>query len=115
MRYMLTGEHWGAEEAFRMRAVQEIAPAREKALEAGIAIATKIAACGPLGSRQRSPRRIWQSTPRRRRPCQNSMRNMGRSTEPKTSGKAAQRRQRPPTDLAGQVIALLTSAVQRGA
>src|SRR5207244_11821290 len=49
MRYMLTGEHWGAEEAFRMGVVQEIAPTREKALEAGIAIATKIAACGPLG------------------------------------------------------------------
>jgi enoyl-CoA hydratase/carnithine racemase len=49
MRYMLTGEHWGAEEAFRMGVVQEIAPTREKALEAGIAVATKIAACGPLG------------------------------------------------------------------
>jgi len=49
MRYMLTGEHWGAEEAFRMGVVQEIAPSREKALEAGIAVATKIAACGPLG------------------------------------------------------------------
>ena len=49
MRYMLTGDHWGAEEAFRMGVVQEIAPTRENALEAGIAIATKIAACGPLG------------------------------------------------------------------
>jgi enoyl-CoA hydratase/carnithine racemase len=49
MRYMLTGEHWGAEEAFRMGVVQEIAPTREKALKAGIAIATKIAVCGPLG------------------------------------------------------------------
>ncbi len=51
MRYMLTGDHWGTEEAFRMGVVQEIAPSREKALEAGIAIATKIAACGPLGIR----------------------------------------------------------------
>jgi enoyl-CoA hydratase len=49
MRYMLTGDHWGAEEAFRMGVVQEITPTREKALETGIAIATKIAACGPLG------------------------------------------------------------------
>jgi enoyl-CoA hydratase len=49
MRYMLTGDHWGAEEAFRMGVVQEMAPTREKALEAGIAIAAKIAACGPLG------------------------------------------------------------------
>jgi enoyl-CoA hydratase len=49
MRYMLTGDHWSAEEAFRMGVVQEVAPTREKALEAGAAIATKIAACGPLG------------------------------------------------------------------
>jgi enoyl-CoA hydratase/carnithine racemase len=49
MRYMLTGDHWSAEEAFRMGVVQEIAPTPDKALEAGIAIATKIAACGPLG------------------------------------------------------------------
>jgi len=49
MRYMLTGDHWSAEEALRMGLVQEIAPTRDKALEAGINIATKIAACGPLG------------------------------------------------------------------
>ena len=51
MRYMLTGDHWSAEEAFRMGVVQEVAPTREKALEAGVMIATKIAACGPLGIR----------------------------------------------------------------
>jgi enoyl-CoA hydratase len=51
MRYMLTGDHWAAEEAFRMGVVQEVAPTREKAFEAGVAIATKIAACGPLGIR----------------------------------------------------------------
>jgi enoyl-CoA hydratase/carnithine racemase len=49
MRYMLTGDHWSVEEAFRMGMVQEIAPTRDKALEAGIKIAEKIAACGPLG------------------------------------------------------------------
>jgi enoyl-CoA hydratase/carnithine racemase len=47
--YASAGDHWGAEEAFRMGVVQEIAPTREKALDAGIAIATEIAACGPLG------------------------------------------------------------------
>jgi len=46
---MLTGDHWSAEEAFRMGVVQEIAPTRDKALETGIQIADKIAACGPLG------------------------------------------------------------------
>jgi enoyl-CoA hydratase/carnithine racemase len=49
MRYMLTGDHWSAEEARRIGIVQEIAPTREKALELGIEIASKIAACGPLG------------------------------------------------------------------
>jgi enoyl-CoA hydratase len=51
MRYMLTGDHWSAEEARRIGIVQEIAPTREKALELGIEIASKIAACGPLGIR----------------------------------------------------------------
>jgi enoyl-CoA hydratase len=49
MRYMLTGDHWGAEEAYRMGVIQEIAPNPAQALEAGIALARKIAACGPLG------------------------------------------------------------------
>lgn len=49
MRYMLTGDHWSAEEARRIGIVQEIAATREKALEFGIEIASKIAACGPLG------------------------------------------------------------------
>jgi enoyl-CoA hydratase len=49
MRYILTGDHWSAEEAFRMGEVQEVVPTPEKALEAGTAMATKIAACGPLG------------------------------------------------------------------
>jgi enoyl-CoA hydratase/carnithine racemase len=49
MRYMLTGEHWDAQTAYRMGIVQEIAPSKEGALEVGIEIANKIAACGPLG------------------------------------------------------------------
>jgi enoyl-CoA hydratase/carnithine racemase len=51
MRYMLTGDHWGAEESYRMGITQTIAPTREAALEAGIAIALKVAACGPLSIR----------------------------------------------------------------
>jgi enoyl-CoA hydratase len=49
MRYMLTGDHWGAEEAMRMGVIQQIAPDHEHALKAGIEIAQKIAACAPLG------------------------------------------------------------------
>jgi enoyl-CoA hydratase len=48
MRYMLTGDHWSAEESYRMGITQEIAPTPEAALEAGIAMARKIAGCGPL-------------------------------------------------------------------
>ena len=48
MRYMLTGDHWSAEESYRMGVTQQIAPTPETALEAGIAMARKIAACAPL-------------------------------------------------------------------
>jgi enoyl-CoA hydratase/carnithine racemase len=51
MRYMLTGDHWSAEESYRIGITQMIAPTPEAALEAGIAIALKIAACGPLSIR----------------------------------------------------------------
>jgi len=49
MRYMLTGDHWSAEESYRIGVTQQIAPTPQAALEAGIAIARKIAACAPLG------------------------------------------------------------------
>jgi enoyl-CoA hydratase/carnithine racemase len=48
MRYMLTGDHWSAEESYRIGITQQIAATPGAALEAGIAIARKIAACGPL-------------------------------------------------------------------
>jgi enoyl-CoA hydratase len=51
MRYILTGDHWGAKEAFRMGTVQELAPDREAALAKAIEIANKIAASGPLGTK----------------------------------------------------------------
>ena len=48
MRYMLTGDHWTAEESVRMGVTQHIAATREAALEMAIVIARKIAACAPL-------------------------------------------------------------------
>jgi enoyl-CoA hydratase len=48
MRYMLTGDHWPAEESYRMGITQQIAATPEAALDAGIAIARKMAACAPL-------------------------------------------------------------------
>jgi enoyl-CoA hydratase/carnithine racemase len=48
MRYMLTGDHWNAEESYRMGITQQVAPTPAAALETGVAIARKIAACAPL-------------------------------------------------------------------
>ncbi len=49
MRYILSGEHWSAEDAYRMGEVQVVAPDAKQALEAGIRIANRVAECGPLG------------------------------------------------------------------
>jgi enoyl-CoA hydratase/carnithine racemase len=49
MRYMLTGDHWSAEESYRMGVTQQVAPTAEAALVAAVAMAQKIASCGPLG------------------------------------------------------------------
>jgi enoyl-CoA hydratase len=49
MRYMLTGDHWDAQTAYRMGIVQEIAADKDAALKTGINIADRIAACGPIG------------------------------------------------------------------
>jgi enoyl-CoA hydratase len=49
MRYMLTGDHWTAEESYRMGITQVIAATPDAAREAAATIAQKIAACGPLG------------------------------------------------------------------
>jgi enoyl-CoA hydratase/carnithine racemase len=51
MRYMLTGEHWTAEESYRMNITQVIAPTPLAALEAGVAMARKVAAVAPLSTR----------------------------------------------------------------
>jgi enoyl-CoA hydratase len=48
MRYMLTGDHWSAEESYRVGITQHVAPTPEAALEAAVAMARKIAACAPL-------------------------------------------------------------------
>jgi enoyl-CoA hydratase len=49
MGYMLMGDHWTAQEAFRMGEVQMVAATPEKALDAAITMATRVAACAPLG------------------------------------------------------------------
>ena len=49
MRYILTGDHWTAAEAYRMGTVQEALPTPDAALQRAIELAGKIADCGPLG------------------------------------------------------------------
>ncbi|HEY9009400.1 MAG TPA: enoyl-CoA hydratase-related protein [Devosia sp.] len=50
MRYMLTGDEWGADEAYRMGLVQFVTPPG-KQLDRAIEIARKISAAAPLGIR----------------------------------------------------------------
>lgn len=50
MRYMLTGDKWGAQEAYRMGVVQYVTPPG-KQLDCAIEVARKIAAAAPLGVR----------------------------------------------------------------
>jgi enoyl-CoA hydratase/carnithine racemase len=50
MRYMLTGDEWGAEEAYRMGLVQFVTPPG-KQLDRAIEVARKISAAAPLGVR----------------------------------------------------------------
>ena len=50
MRYMLTGEEWGADEARRLGLVQEVTPPG-KQLDRAIELAERIAAAAPIGVR----------------------------------------------------------------
>lgn len=50
MRYLLTGDEWGADEARRLGLLQEITPPG-KQLDRAIELASKIAAAAPLGVR----------------------------------------------------------------
>jgi enoyl-CoA hydratase/carnithine racemase len=50
MRYILTGEEWGAEEAHRLGLVQEVTPPGGQ-LPRALELAKKVAAAAPLGVR----------------------------------------------------------------
>jgi enoyl-CoA hydratase/carnithine racemase len=50
MRFMLTGEDWGAAEALRMGLVQEVTPVGQQ-LDRAVGFASKIATAAPLGVR----------------------------------------------------------------
>lgn len=51
MRYILTGDHWTAADAYRMGTVQEVVRTADAALETATELAQRIAACAPLGVR----------------------------------------------------------------
>lgn len=61
MRWLLTGESWGAAEALRLGLVQEVVPVG-KQLDRALELATKIAAHPPLATREtlRIGRRSWE-------------------------------------------------------
>jgi enoyl-CoA hydratase len=48
MRYMLTGQHWSARDAYRMGIVQAVMGTQSTGLDEGVAIAGQIADCAPL-------------------------------------------------------------------
>src|SRR5262249_48049729 len=50
MRYMLTGDEWGAEEAYRLGLVQYVTPPGQQ-LDRALEVARRIAAAAPLGLR----------------------------------------------------------------
>ena len=99
MRYMLTGDHWTAEESYRMGITQQIAPTPEAALEAGVAMARKIAACasavdqGDAGVRAPGTSIRWRPT--RSRSSARSTRALYR-TEDFIEGRRAEAEGRPP-------------------
>jgi enoyl-CoA hydratase len=51
MRYILTGDHWSGQDAYRIGTVQEIADTPQAVLDRAIEIANKVADCGPLSIR----------------------------------------------------------------
>lgn len=76
MRYILTGDHWSAEEAYRMGEVQLVAPDAKAALEAGVRIAEKIAACAPLAIKTSLASAHLAIDHTEEEHCQNSTRNL---------------------------------------
>ena len=94
MRYMLTGDHWSAEESYRMGVTQQIAPTPEAALEAGIAIARKIAACGPLSIKATLASAHQVSIPVEADALRSSTRRTQPSTGPRISSRAGARKRK---------------------
>jgi enoyl-CoA hydratase len=96
MRYMLTGEEWGAEEARRLGLVQEVVPTG-KQLDRAIEIAQKIAAAAPLGVRATlaSSRQALGSEEAAFAALQAELARLGQSEDRKEFLRALQERRQP--------------------
>jgi len=66
MRYMLTGDHWTAQEPIAWYGPRDCSHAKV-ALDRALEIANKVATCGPLASKPRWRLRIWPLILQRRR------------------------------------------------
>ena len=60
MRYILTGDHWSADEAYRMGEVQKVAPDGKEALDAGIQSRTRLPIAARLASGPHWPLLTWR-------------------------------------------------------
>jgi enoyl-CoA hydratase len=87
MPYMLTGDHWSAEEAYRMGLVQQVASNQDAAMQARLAVAGALRS----ESRRRWARRISPSSRRKRLLSRKSTLNLTVYSIPATSKKDAAR------------------------
>jgi hypothetical protein len=116
MRYMLTGDEWGAPEAYRLGLVQEVAPLG-KELDRAIDLANKIAAASPLGVRAMLSPRARPSPPmkpRRLRRCRPNLDVFFRARTPRSS--SARSRKGAPRSIAaysGSTSGLTPSIARR--
>ena len=95
MRYMLTGDHWSAEESYRMGVTQQIAPTRGCRAGRRRGDGKQDRRVRPARrSRRRSRPRISTSIPWRPMRCRNSVPSTARSIAPRTSSRAGRPRRR---------------------
>jgi len=89
MRYMLTGDHWSAEEARRIGVVQRSRRRPRRRWNSASKSPRGSRPAGRSASRRRSHRPTSRSTPRRPKRCRSSPRSTRRSTGPRISRRGA--------------------------
>ena len=94
MRYMLTGDHWGAEEAFRMGVSRRLPPTRLRRWKRASRWPKRSPRAGRSALRPRSSPRISRSTSPKQRRSPSSMNSLAGYSKPTTSWRVARLRQR---------------------